>query len=196
MLGRSFYVRRITTALWTTAPNNPHPSRPTGPPSDGERKHSISQQLESSDWTHVVDEAIDLRHAIPRLVKTARVQVARFIADGYMPARVNGKFPDPQALSVTIAELTAQDRVHEAAMLARTRDEVRVSRTLAIYMSGCRPRAPIMTRADSRLASKMCVRRGQQIRLGALIVYDRDWSQAWHRAGHCLTEQSPPAPSA
>ena len=144
---------------------------------------SVLTALSSGDWTHRVDEAIDLKTGLPQLPVRTRRQVLRFAFEGEGPAKVGGRYPDPQALAAEIAERI--DDPSAAAMLSKELREVRACRSLATAMSGKRSRPPLLTRVDTRLEGRACARCTRQLRLGQEVFFDRDWGAAWHVAGGC-----------
>jgi len=152
---------------------------------EGSSLNGISQTLATGHWMKVIDETIDLAHAIPKLNRHVKRQAARFMVDGYQPAKVNGKYPEPQALAVEVQALSAQEDTHGAALLSKELREVRACRAIATNMSGRRARAPLLTRADRRLRGKPCARCRRPLRLGQPVFHDRDWGTAWHSADGC-----------
>jgi hypothetical protein len=157
----------------------------------GSTLNSIAQDMASGHWTRVVEEVIDLRSAMPKLSRPTKRQVATFMVEGYQPGRVDGRYPDPQALAREIAdraELAQHDKgsASTVAMLRKELREVRTCRTLAVALSGRNARAPIMAKVDRKLRGKLCARCHGALKLGQSIFVDRDWHSQWHVAGGCV----------
>jgi hypothetical protein len=130
-----------------------------------------------------VDEAIDLKTGLPKLPLHTRKQVLRFAFEGEGPGKVNGRYPDPQALSAEIVERAGDKQA--TAMLSKELREVRACRSLATAMSGRKARSPLLTKVDQRLEGKACARCRRELQLGQEVFLDRDWNSAWHVAGGC-----------
>lgn len=151
---------------------------------NGSTLNSLSQDLASGHWERAVDSLMDLRAGFPKLGKHHRRQVKEFMIDGYKPATVNGRFPEPQAIAAEIAMCGPEDTTL-VATLQRTLREVRTERALAVAMSGRRQRQVLLTKVDRRIRGKICVRCKGRLKLGEEVYLDRDWGSAWHVAGGC-----------